>query len=180
MAKEADLDLDTDSGKPVSGSRSRLIIIIVAVLLLLCVSAAATLLLTGMIGADDEAPADAASGSAQTPASEMKVKSPLNYIPLDPPFVVNFSGTAEVRFLQVSVEVGTRDATIVERIKEQRPAIRNALVFLLSNQDPQTLISREGKEALRNQALAEIQRVIEEETGDAGVESVFFTSFVMQ
>jgi flagellar FliL protein len=42
------------------------------------------------------------------------------------------------------------------------------------------LNTREGKETLRNQTLAEIQKVMTEETGDAGVDSVFFTSFVMQ
>jgi flagellar FliL protein len=52
--------------------------------------------------------------------------------------------------------------------------------MLFGNQDPDTLNTREGKETLRSEALAEIQKVMTEETGDVGVDSVFFTSFVMQ
>jgi flagellar FliL protein len=52
--------------------------------------------------------------------------------------------------------------------------------MLFSNQDPYTLNTREGKEKLRSEALGEIQKVMKQETGRAGVESVFFTSFVMQ
>jgi flagellar FliL protein len=52
--------------------------------------------------------------------------------------------------------------------------------MLFGNQDPHTLNSREGKENLRSETLEEIQKVMTEETGDAGVDSVFFTSFVMQ
>jgi flagellar FliL protein len=68
----------------------------------------------------------------------------------------------------------------VDLVKEHRPAIRNSLVMLFGNQDPDTLNTREGKETLRSETLAEIQKVMTEETGDVGVDSVFFTSFVMQ
>ncbi len=37
-----------------------------------------------------------------------------------------------------------------------------------------------GKDILRQQALDEVQRVLEEETGEPGVEQVLFTNFVMQ
>jgi flagellar FliL protein len=52
--------------------------------------------------------------------------------------------------------------------------------MLYSNQDPATLNSREGKEMLRTQTLEEVRKVLEEQTGEGGVENVYFTSFVMQ
>ena len=94
--------------------------------------------------------------------------------------MVNFADDSEVRFLQVTVELGTREPDMVEKIKEHRPAIRNSLVMLFSSQDPLALNTREGKEKLRADTLAEVQKVLEAETGSTGVESVFFTSFVMQ
>ena len=186
MAREDDLDLDTEGGAeaPNSKSKSKLVIIILVVVLLLGVSATATVMLTGMFSGDEE---QAAAG--QTPKDAKadqggdktaKSKAPLNYVPLDPPFVVNFSGDSDIRFLQVTVEVGTRDPEAVERVKEQRPAIRNSLVMLFSGQDPYVLNTREGKEKLRTDALTEIQKVMKAETGKPAVESVFFTSFVMQ
>jgi flagellar FliL protein len=180
MAQEDDLDLDTEGVVEAPKSKSKLLIIIVAAVLLLGVSGAATLMLTGALSGDEAAmdgQAKAGKGKAKETA---KARAPLNYVPMDPPFVVNFSGDTDIRFLQVTIEVGTRDPDMVELVKEQRPAIRNNLVMLFSNQDPYALNTREGKEKLRSEALGEIQKVMKQETGKAGVESVFFTSFVMQ
>jgi flagellar FliL protein len=179
MAREDDLDLDIEGDAAAPKSKSRLLILIVVVVLLLGVSATATLVLTGALSGDDAAvPEQAASGGNKGKVAA--ARAPLNYIPLDPPFVVNFSADSDVRFLQISVEAGTRDPEAVERVKEQRPAIRNSLVMLFSSQDPKVLNTREGKEKLRADALVEIQKVMKAETGRPGVESVFFTSFVMQ
>ncbi|HFD80874.1 MAG TPA: hypothetical protein ENK05_10880 [Gammaproteobacteria bacterium] len=184
MAQQDDLDLDVEGGSAPK-SKSKLFIIIGVVVLLLGASAAATLVLTGALSGDEEevaAAQDEGKGKAadKKKAKKSANKAPLNYVPLDPPFVVNFSADTDIRFLQVTVEVGTRDPDAVDKIKEQRPAIRNNLVMLFSSQDPYELNTREGKEKLRAQALAEIQKVMKAETGSPGVESVFFTSFVMQ
>ena len=185
MAREDDLDLDTEGAVAAPKSKSKLLIIILVVVLLLGVSAAATVMLTGMFSGDQDpvagqaAPADAKADKGSNDKAA-KSKAPLNYVPLDPPFVVNFSGDSDIRFLQVTVELGTRDPEAIERVKEQRPAIRNSLVMLFSGQDPYVLNTREGKEKLRTDALSEIQKVMKAETGKPAVESVFFTSFVMQ
>jgi flagellar FliL protein len=182
MAQEDDLELDVDGGvaqKPKSGSK--LLIIISVVVLLLGISATATILLTGVLSGDPEdTVGEQTDGDNKTAKKQKKAKGPLNYVPMDPPFVVNFNADTDVRFLQITVEVGTRNPEVVDLVKEHRPAIRNSLVMLFGNQDPDTLNTREGKETLRSESLAEIQKVLTEETGDAGVDSVFFTSFVMQ
>ena len=59
-------------------------------------------------------------------------------------------------------------------------ALRNGLVMLFSSQKPEDLLDREGKENLRQQALEEIQAILEAYTGNSGIDKVFFTSFVMQ
>jgi len=180
MAQEDDLELDSDgAAKP--KSRSKLLIIITAVVLLLGGSTTATLMLTGILSGDQEDNVAAQTDSDKKAGKKQKeTKAPLNYVPMDPPFVVNFNADTDVRFLQITVEVGTRNPKAVDLVKEHRPAIRNSLVMLFGSQDPDTLNTREGKEALLSETLAEIQKVMTEETGDAGVDSVFFTSFVMQ
>ncbi len=187
-----DLDLDLDDGdQSQPKSKSKLLIIILSVVLLLGISVTATLMLTGILSGDEEVIAEQSNetgGKAEKSKKDKKdkkdkkkkAKAPLNYVPLDPPFVVNFIANTDIRFLQITVEAGTREAGAVEQIKEHRPAIRNSLVMLFSSQDPFTLNTREGKERLRAETLAEIQKVLKEETGKAVVESVFFTSFVMQ
>jgi flagellar FliL protein len=183
MAQEDDLDLDMEEAQEAPKPKSKLLIIIIVVVLLLGVSAAATLMLTGMLSGDEEVVAEESASDGKSDkktAKAKKTKAPISYVPLDPPFVVNFSGDTDIRFLQVTLQVGTRDPSVVELIKEHRPAIRNSLVFLFGSQDPYALNTREGKEVLRKDTLTEIQKVMKSETGDAGVESVFFTSFVMQ
>jgi flagellar FliL protein len=138
-------------------------------------------MLTGVLSGDQQdMAADDTGRDGKAGKKRMKSKAPLNYVPMDPPFVVNFNADTDIRFLQITVEVGTRNPDVVELVKEHRPAIRNSLVMLFGNQDPYTLNTREGKEKLRSDTLAEIQKVMEEETGDTAVENVFFTSFVMQ
>ncbi len=178
MAREDDLDLDVDGAEQdAPKSKSKLLMIIAGVVLLLGASGAATLAVTGMLSGDSEHASEAARNGAGKPN---KAKDPLSYVALDPPFVVNFNSDTDIRFLQISLELGTRDPVVADSIKEHRPAIRNSLVMLFSSQDPQVLNTREGKEKLREQTLTEVQKVLKQETGAPGVENVFFTSFVMQ
>jgi flagellar protein FliL len=113
-----------------------------------------------------------------------KAKEPLApplYVALDPPFVVNFEGEQLVRFLQVTVQVMTRDPPTVDLLKANDPVVRNDLLLLFANQKYEQVAARAGKEKLRSDALAAIRHVV----GNAGgkpehIEQVYFTSFVMQ
>lgn len=108
-------------------------------------------------------------------------KGPAIYVKLDPPFVVNFDANGVMRFLQVTVEVMTRDSAAAEVIKANDPMIRNDLLLLFGNQQSGDITTREGKEKLRADALAVVAKVISAEGGDGKqAEQLFFTSFVMQ
>ena len=105
---------------------------------------------------------------------------PAIYLPIDPTFVVNFSGQGNARFLQITVEVMTRSSEVLEQIKTHMPVIRNNLNLLFSDQHYDKISTLEGKERLREETLEVIRRILEEETGDPGIEAVYFTTFVMQ
>ncbi len=118
--------------------------------------------------------------AASDSEGEEKARQRLAYIPLDPPFVVNFGPDSDTRFLQITVELGTRNPDAIDLIKHNRPAIRNNLVFLFSDQKAAELETRQGKSKLRENALLEAQKVLQAEAGIDGVDTVYFTSFVMQ
>lgn len=123
------------------------------------------------------------SGDEEHAAAEAApaVKLPAIYSKFDPPFVVNFQNKGMTRFLQVSIEVMTRDPATAELIKQHDPKLRNDLLMLLGGQTFETLSSREGKEQLRTQSLKAVADVIAAEGGKAeNVEQLYFTSFVMQ
>jgi len=105
---------------------------------------------------------------------------PAIYLPIDPAFVVNFASQGKARFLQVTVEVMTRDPVMPDQIKLHMPVIRNNLMLLFSSQSYDGVSTLEGKETLREEALEVVQQILEEETDDPGIEAVYFTSFVMQ
>jgi flagellar protein FliL len=124
-----------------------------------------------------------AGGSAKKAHAETKAVAQLPpiYIALDPPFVVNFEAEQLVRFLQVTVQVMTRDPESAEVLKANDPVVRNDLLLLLGNQHYETISSREGKEKLREQALEAVRKVVKTAGGKPElVEAVYFTSFVMQ
>jgi flagellar FliL protein len=65
-------------------------------------------------------------------------------------------------------------------VDEHTPVIRNDLIMLLSGKTYEQLNTAEGKETTRQEMLDAIQSVLEDRTGDPGIESIYFTSFVMQ
>jgi flagellar FliL protein len=110
-----------------------------------------------------------------------QVPAPAQYFALEPPFVVNLTGEAGgARYLQVEVQLMTRDPEALTAIQLHAPAIRARLLMLFAQQDATSLMSREGKERLQNAALGEVKALLVAETGKPAAESLLFTSFVMQ
>jgi flagellar FliL protein len=175
------------------------LLLVAGALLLVATSVSTTLLLARSDGgrettvtedgaADTAKAEDTKAAGKKTKKTKAKDKrkdsndeaAPVAYLALDPPFVVNIGQAETVRFLQVSMEVMTRDPAVLEDVKRHMPAIRNNLVLLLSAQTYETLSAPQGKEQIRTTALGEIQKILKEHTGKPGVEAVYFTGFVMQ
>ena len=121
----------------------------------------------GGVGAEAEAPKVVESKQEQ-------------YLPMDPPFVVNFRDDQSMRFLQVGVSLMSHDAAALAAAKDAEPVIRNALVMLFSSQDYAILSDSVGKQKLQAQALEAVRKIVGERLGRPGIEALYFTSFVMQ
>jgi len=106
----------------------------------------------------------------------------VRYVPLLPAFVTNFgvSDDGNLRFLKadVSVRVSSQAAEMAARY--HLPALRNAIVLLLSRQEEASVSSGVGREAIRAEALAELRSFLEEEEGNPFIEDVMFTNFILQ
>jgi flagellar FliL protein len=129
-----------------------------------------------LIGKKSAAPAAApkAAATGALPAAAL-------YFALDPAFVVNLNGPADgPRYLQVEVQLMTRDPVALKNLESNAPAIRSRLLMLFSQVQPQDIADRPGKEKLQAQALAEVQKLMKAETGNKGAEALLFTSFVTQ
>ncbi|MCK4866104.1 MAG: flagellar basal body-associated FliL family protein [Gammaproteobacteria bacterium] len=191
MAEE-ELELDVNQAK---GSKTTtILIVIIAVLVLVMGGVGAWLFL----GSDEED----SSGSAK---KEEKVLGPLKYLTLVPEFIVNFGPGSKVRYLQVDLQIATRDEAALETISTYRPVIRNDILIILSSVKFEDLKERSGKEVLQKKLLNTINKVVvsaghaapagenkaaaTHATNDHGadiqvvqgpIENVYFTSFIMQ
>lgn len=101
------------------------------------------------------------------------------YYAIDPPLVVNFEDGSVVRFLQITMEVMASSQKAIDSVQKNIPLIRNNLLLLMSNRNYQSMMSREGKEKLRQEALAEI-RAVQKKRGGEDIDDLLFTSFVVQ
>jgi flagellar FliL protein len=109
-----------------------------------------------------------------------KPPAPAIYLKMDPQMVVNFDATSEVKFLALDIEFLARDQSVIDDVQRNMPKIRNNILMLISNRDYKTLMTREGKDKLRLEALEEARKVLRQETGSAKLEDLLFTSFVVQ
>jgi flagellar FliL protein len=116
----------------------------------------------------------AAAGKGEEGAGKAAV-----YYAIDPPLVVNFEDGSVVRFLQITMEIMAHDQKVIDSVQKNIPLIRNNLLLLMSNRNYQTLMSRDGKDKLRAEAVAEVNNVQKKQGGDA-VDDVLFTTFVVQ
>lgn len=147
----------------------------------LIIGIAAALLVAGLGAALVLTHSFGRSAASHARASDKKPSGPPLYLALDPPFVVNFQADQIVRFLQVSVEVMSRDPKTLELLKDNDPVLRNDLLMLLGNQKYSVLATPAGKEQLRAAALVAVRKDLAQAGGDpARLEAVYFTSFVMQ
>ena len=149
---------------------------------LLLIAVAAVVVIGGGIGAWLALkPKPQPQEALEAAAAHAAPKAAPIYYKFDPAFVVNFGQDGSTRYLQLTLEAMSRDAVVVEEIKNNEPAIRNDLVLLYSAQQYDRLVSAEGKEQLRADTLAAIRKVLADEGAKAeAVEGVYFTSFVIQ
>jgi flagellar protein FliL len=168
--RESDLELGGEAGKKGGGKKS-LLMMGGGALALVAVSIGATIL---MVGGKSAVPA------ASEQAKPKKVEAPALYTPLEPPFVVNFEDQGAIHFLQVSIEVMSRDPKVAEAVKLHMPAIRDQLIVLFSGADYATLSSREGKDTLRQQAHDTLKKILKAQGAPDAIEGLYFTNFVMQ
>lgn len=118
---------------------------------------------------------------AKAPPKTAAVPAPAQYFAMDPPFVVNLNGPVDgPRYLQVEIQLMTRNPEEMKSITENAPAVRAHLLMLLSGVQSTEIADVAGRQKLQKTALAEAQKVMAAETGSKCVEDLLFTSFVTQ
>lgn len=103
-----------------------------------------------------------------------------NYVSLHPAFVVNVSDGLTVRHMQVKAQLKLSSPDMAKYIEQHKAAVQHEMVMLLSGRKVAEVKTIQGKEKLRKEALAALQKVMQENTKQKIVEAVYFTEFVIQ
>lgn len=173
MAAAADKSRISAAGEPApaKGKPKKLLLIAVATVLVLGAAAAGTWFLLNK--------PSVAPGKAQ--ASQKALPKPAQYFALEPAFVVNLDDTDDgPRYLQLEVQLVTRDPEQFKQIQDNAPAIRAHLLMLFTQVQAKDIADIAGRRKLQAAALAEAQKLMTAETGRKCIDDLLFTSFVTQ
>lgn len=180
MAEEKEADLEVEG----SGKKKKMIIIIIAVVVLLAAGGGGYYFF--MMGDDSAAEQVDSAEGVDSSDSEKKggeagpqVGTAI-YVPMPRPFRFNVPGNTRDRFVEIRVQLLVRDGTHEENAKMHVPLIESTLLGVFSQSNADDLSTSAGKELLKQQALAEVQKMMTDVEGDKTIEKVLFTGFVMQ
>ena len=122
-----------------------------------------------------------AEDNAAVEAEEAESSKPALYTSLAPPLVVNVKDSlGETHFMQITMEVMARDQGLLNSVREHSPIIRNNLILLYGMSTYEEITTREGKEKLLADGLAEIKSIMLQRVDDDSVEALYFTSLIIQ
>ena len=113
-------------------------------------------------------------------AADEEEKPPVDigYYALKPSIVSNLSGGP--KYIRCDIQLMTEQAAEIPKIELHSPALRHAILMLIAGQDGKQLQTREGKEGLRKEALQAMQAQLEELTGQAIVNDLYFTAYYVK
>jgi flagellar FliL protein len=178
-AKGNEGELELDGG----GKKKKMLIIIVAVVVLL--GAAGGGYFFFMAGDDVsqeqlDAALDSESGKAEGVEQQGAKMGSALYVPMPRPFRFNVPGAARDRFVEIRVQLLVRGGENEENTKMHVPLIESTLLGVFSQANADDLSTSAGKESLKQQSLAAVQKIMTDVEGNKTIEKVLFTGFVMQ
>jgi flagellar FliL protein len=131
-------------------------------------------------GEDDEIVLAEGRAADETEDEEHEPLGPALYTALDPPFVVSFEQEDGARYVQMTLQAMARSEETIAAVKQHSPAIRNAVLFLVSGYDLELLTTQAGKEQLRKDLLVAANEILAKNGSEEPIEELYFTSLVIQ
>ncbi len=111
-------------------------------------------------------------------AKDEKAERDIGYYALKPSIVSNLSGGP--KYIRCDIQLMTEDAASLPLIELHSPAVRHSILMLIAAEDGKQLKTRDGKEKLRQAALASVQQQLTELTGDSLVADLYFTAYYVK
>lgn len=104
-------------------------------------------------------------------------ESGMEYLEITPKFTVNL---AEPRkYLLVNVQLLMEGQETIEKTKKNLPAIKNELIMVFSGRSAESLHTAEQREALRQETVLAIRKILDKYENSDGFRDVLFTEFLI-
>ncbi|RHW18458.1 flagellar basal body protein FliL [Sphingomonas gilva] len=118
-------------------------------------------------------------GSHASAADAKPEPKPIAYVPIETSFTANVRDSDAIMQLSIGVSTtGGEDAAAA--IKTHELPIRSAVLMELAEAEGDPLLYSEGKNQLRRKLTKAINGVLAEKAGEARIDDVYFTSFLIQ
>lgn len=102
-----------------------------------------------------------------------------SYFALSQPFTSNLRDSSQ--FVQLSISLGTfYDETFLEKLKTHEMALRSATLLVIADESYDAVSTIPGKQALANKLKDVLNKTLKERGEIQGIDTVYFTSFVVQ
>jgi flagellar protein FliL len=102
------------------------------------------------------------------------------YVNFKPALVTNYGGVGRIKYVKADMSIRVENAAVSDAIQHNMPLIRNNLLNIMAKQTDESLGNQPGKEAMRQEALKEIQAIVKTEAAIDGVLDLYFNSIVVQ
>ena len=101
------------------------------------------------------------------------------YFGFEPEIVTNYiANRKKLGFVRVGVELMVRGKSDLESIETHEPLLRAAIVEILGNQTEAQIKSMTGREAIRQDCLQTVNKLLRQEIGKEAVVNLLFTKYL--
>ena len=122
-------------------------------------------------------------GASLALAEEAPVEvADVRYVALKPTFITNYGPAQGPRLKYIKTDVALRvEGSEGENAAEMHlPALRHALVMLLSRQSDEQIATGDAREAVREEAKSMLNEILSAEEGEPYIRDLLFTNFIVQ
>ena len=102
-----------------------------------------------------------------------------SYFALSQPFTSNLKDSSQ--FVQMSISLGTfYDEKFMETLKTHEMALRSAALLAIADEHYDAVATMDGKQALAKKLKVTLNKTLKERGEIPGIDTVYFTGFVIQ
>lgn len=119
------------------------------------------------------------TANAQAASAPAEPASPTAYVSLFPALVGNYGAGSKLKYYKADIALRVKTENVAQ-VQYHEPLIRDQLIQLFAQQSDEEMNTSEGKEAVRQAALLQVQQVLSQEEGKTLVEDLLFNNLVVQ